>query len=96
MISTVPYGSYSIHPRPGSCGISSSWYLRRVHLRTRLAAYFASPAVVAISAMNASKGLRSRSSARAAAMAASFSSISLASCNNCRLRHSTSRVRPVA
>src|SRR6516225_2078235 len=96
MISTVPNGSYSIQPRPGSCGISSSRYLRRAHLRTRLAAYFASAAVVAMSAMNASAALRSRSSASALAIASSFSSISFASCSNCRLRHSMSRVRPVA
>src|SRR6516225_9409091 len=96
MISTVPNGSYSTQPRPGSWGSSSSRYLRRVHLRTRLAAYFASAAVVATSAMNASAGLRSRSSASAFAIASSFSSISFASCSNCRLRQSMSRVRPVA
>src|ERR1700744_671989 len=96
MISTVPYGSYSIQPRPGSCAASSSWYLRRVHLRTRLAANFASPAVVAMAATNASNGPRSRSSASAAAIAASFSSINFASCSSWRLRHSMSRVRPLA
>src|SRR5246127_3125092 len=96
MIRTVPYGSYPIQPRPGSGGSWSSRYLRLAHLRTFLAANFASLAVVATSAINASAALRSRSSASALAIASSFSSINFANCSSCCLRHSMSRVRPVA
>ena len=96
MINTVPYGSYSTHPRPGSCDFSSSRYLRRIHLRTFLAASFASPATLLTSASQASNGLRPRSASSAAAMAGSLSTISFSSLRSWSCRHSTLRVRPVA
>jgi hypothetical protein len=59
------------------------------------AASLASPAVLAMSASHASKGLRPRSFSNAAAMAASFSTIIFSSACNCCLRHSRLRVRPL-
>ena len=56
MISTVPYGSYSTQPRPGSCDISSRRWRRFAHLPTFFAAYAVSPLVLATSASHASNG----------------------------------------
>jgi hypothetical protein len=49
-----------------------------------------------MSASHASKGLRPRSCSSASAMTASFSIISRSIARSCCLRHSMSRVRPVA
>ena len=96
MISTVPYGSCSTQPRPGSWDISSSRCRRFIHLPTFLAAKAASPAVLATSANHASNGERPRSLSSASAIAVSFSVISRSSARSWPLRHSTLRVRPVA
>src|ERR1700679_2298951 len=96
MISTVPYGSYSTQPRPGSCDISSRRWRRLAHLPTFFAAYVHSPVVLATSASQASNGDRPKSFSRASAILVSFSTISCLSARNCSLRHSRLRVRPVA
>src|SRR3984885_3940464 len=96
MISTVPYGSYSTQPRPGSCDISSRRWRRLAHLPTFFAAYAHSPLVLATSASQASNGDRPRSFSSASAILVSFSTINCLSARNCSLRHSRLRVRPVA
>src|SRR6202034_4150410 len=96
MTSTVPYGSDSTQPRPGSWDISSKRWRRFAHLPTFFAAYAASPLVLATSASHASKGERPRSFSRASAIFVSFSTSSRSSARNCSLRQSKPRVLPVA